>query len=93
MGQAKLLKGETAYDIDLKLSPTGTPKAVRTEGNRVTFGMVLTNNSLTFSTTQPFVGKWGNPRLGMTLDMEIEITLAGTASAPHPPLGRSPLSV
>jgi len=76
LGQSGLLKGQTAYDIEVQLGNTPTVRVSNDGSNQLTLSLSLTGNTVRFTTTQPTIaGKYADPRLAADFDIEVEIVL------------------
>ena len=76
LGQPGRMKGQTAYDIDLRLGSTPVASVSTDGSNQITLWLAIRGNSATFKTTQPTpAGKWADPKFGVSFDIEVEVVL------------------
>lgn len=69
-------QGQNAYDIELSLATSPAVRVSSEGAGNIRLSVSLPNNAMTFKTTQPTpLGKYADPKFGLTCDIELEIVL------------------
>jgi hypothetical protein len=71
----RLSKGITLYDITCRTGAQIARPASSFANGFFIFQFTIPDNYLEFTSTQPAVGKWGDPRLSISYDLEVTATI------------------
>ena len=80
--EGAVLRGQTLYDMNCR-GPGPDSLEIEPGADQVALHYRLPAIYLEFTSTQPFVGKWGDPRFSLSFDLELAIWVR----RPAPPAG------
>lgn len=71
----KVWKGQDLYDPVCSMGAASGDLKISQSGNAFTLQYRIPGNYLEFTSTQPFVGKWGDPRVSVAYDLLLTMVL------------------
>lgn len=71
----KVWKGQDLYDPVCNMGAASGDLKIAQSGNAFTLQYHVPGNYLEFTSTQPFVGKWGDPRVSVAYDLLLTLVL------------------